>query len=303
MLTDFLYNFLPIFISFADDADQNALKEVVGGFVSDTTPFTVYSIFEKPFDGILSNKIITNVYGAVAVIGILFMLVYFCVNLVDDVIKENLDTKIIVTHLVKFFIGCIIVFNIGSFLLNANEAVISITEEINTKACQLGGARDQRLGIFLPDYTKFMPLSYYSVDGKKMVGRLQDTFPFGADFNEFLVMTFANLLSNGCVVVLFLLSLGRALNFALYYMLSPLLVADAFSRGINGIATKIKIVIAILLQVPATIAVLYLCDIVVYSMFQRSNGMLIYSTAIAIVLWGVFKGLISVKKTLQRIMA
>lgn len=303
MLIDFLYNFFPIIISFADEPEQNALQKFVSSLITDSTSFTVYSIFDKPFEGIMSNSIIVNVYNAVAVIGILFMLVYFCVNMVDDAIKENVDPQKLVMHLFKLFIGCVIVFNIGSLLLNANDAVTSITEEINVKASKLAGVRDERLGLWYPDYTQFMPLSYYTANGLKLVGRLQSTFPFGNSFSEFLAVVFGNIISIGSLIVLFLISLSRALNFALYYMLSPLLVADAFSRGINGVATKIKIVVAILLQVPATVAILYLCDITVYSMFQRSSGAIIYSTAIIIVLWGVFKGLVSVKKTLQRIMA
>lgn len=302
MFYKILYEFLPFIISYAEDS-PTVITSVIEEAKEPVVKTSILGIFSSSFDFLLKNNIIESIYDAIAVIGLLIMIIYFLIDLLDGVIKEQLNVEIIIKHFLKFLLGAFIVFNIGQLLIGMNDTVIAITDDVNTVALNLANVKDDELNVKYPDYSKEMPLLYTTTLNKKFLSAYRNTFPSMSNAQLTLYSTIMIYLSAGLLIVMEFVAYSRSLYFALYYLLSPILVADAFSRGISGVTAKIKIVLALLLQVPVTIFVIYIGDIIIYNLNNKINFANTFQlVTLVMMVLGIFRVILSSKKNLRRIM-
>lgn len=200
-------------------------------FMSNLSNIT--DIFNKPLELLINNANVNNVFDTISSIATVLMVIYFLIDLTDIAMREQFNLEVFVKNFAKLIIAYAIVLNIKSIIIGIDNLVQAIVTDAN-----------------------FANIS------TPTLGTTNSVRSYAARLNAGIPLTFGEALSLGINMIIHFcfnffvqfaivfVGIKRALYLGFYYVLSPMLVADAFSNGIVGAITKIKRILALYLQLP-----------------------------------------------------
>ncbi len=241
----------------------------------------IVEMFQLPFNAILDT--FKPVYDLVSVIGIVIMVIFFFIDLQNYVLDKNFDIEILFRNFIKLIIGIAIVGNIGALILGANEFVIALAEDFN--------------GVL--EFT----LSSDFVKVENIATRYQSSgMPVAASESPSLwaISAIVWAMKIAIYVVIWTLSIKRAIELVAYYILSPIAFADIFSGRVIGVVEKFKGILAVFMELPFVMLAVSFGDLIIKGVLDVSqSGSAIFVTVLVLI--AVLKTVGSSKQMLQKI--
>ena len=215
--------------------------ELFQNFINATAEVTnVVDVFNLPFDVIMGSAIMSSTYALTSTLGILFMAIYYFIDLEELALRNQFNIEHFIRNTIKFIIAIIIVNNIGALLQGFNTFVCAIVDDI-------------------PGFQE-VALSPVAKQGQNMLTSFEhhpqplSTIIAGSGQGLYLVLLFLlNILTR---VILWTVSIKRAIDIGVYYALSPMVCADVFSNGVTGSVRKMKRMLAAYMQLPFVVIIM-----------------------------------------------
>ena len=243
-----------------------------------TNGINVIQIFQVPF-GLLIEKA-GAAYGIASTVGVVLMLIFFFIELQDKVLDKNFDVETLVRSFFKIIIGVAIVTNIGPIILQANEFVIAVANDL--------GLSNQ------------VSLTTDFFNAQNTAARLNSGLPVAKseELGFSSITTVAFIMKVAVFAVLWTLSIKRAIELAIYYIISPIIFSDIFSGQVIGAAGKLKSIVGVFMELPFVMLAVTFGDAIIRGVTSISaSGAALFVTVLVLI--SVLRTVGSAKSTLQ----
>lgn len=267
-------------IYFINSICEWADKMINGIVVADGQDVTLLSIMNYHFPESYNNmlKLLENkidydaVFGVVEGLGILFLLIFYSIDLMSKASSIGFTFETFMYSLVKFVAGCALIFYAGDIcdgIIKFGDAVAGTITSSTSATIDFGLNRVKLKLLYLQSPEQ--QLSSLNMVNTTIYCFMQ------------VILTFVlNITAIG-------LAYFRAIKLVLYKIFMPVMVADVFGSGLSGAVLRhVKKYLGIIMEYPLCCIIAVLTTAIFDSVSMEGNGMS-YMGSLVMVVWAVFK--------------
>ncbi len=280
-LKSIIMSFSPVIIAHAEET-PNALdfpSQIANTDVD--AAFDIVAIFKEPVDFILKQPIIDKMCSITAALGVLFMLLYFFIDLEEVVLRNEFDSEIFIKNLIRFVIAIAVVLNIRTLFNGLDDFLSAVLKDLAMSdslnlAPKLSHAKAN--ANFILKSGAASEKTVYHLE-TAIIWLFQWLFKFALRF----------------------LSVKRAIEITLYSVFAPIIFADVFSGNLYGTVQKFKNILAVYLQVPFILLIMSLGNAFIESFALKAGAATLSAIYLVyLVMSTLLKSIISSKDELEK---
>ena len=175
---------------------------------------SAYSMFKMFTDIFINNDVIKNMFDVTLPIGLILTLIYFLIDLEDVAMRQNFTIEYFVRNLTKIVVAYAILLNIGSIFTGMEDFLDALVTELPLFE-----------GLGVPQITlESNPALKRVAFGSSAQPAIGDILGYGPD--ALLVCCMDGFI----LIVTIVVSIKRAMELTVWYVLAPLIFADSYSK-------------------------------------------------------------------------
>ncbi len=259
-------------------------EEYTAGGINDMFD-NLYTWFKAFTDLFMGNDVITNMFNITLPIGLVLTLIYFLIDLEDVAMRQNFSVEYFVRNLTKIVIAYAILSNIGSIFIGFENFIDELVTELPLFE-----------GLGIPQITlESNPALKRVAFGSSAQPAIGDILGYGPD--AFLVCA----MNGWIMIVVLVVSIKRAMELTVWYVMAPLIFADSYSKKFAGVANKFKRLFAVYMQAPFIMVILGFGQLLLGKIEVSNANWMTRIFTLFVVMGAIMKQVVSSKADLERV--
>ena len=269
-----------------DQGLSGDLLSVAQNQFADNFTYSVDFVFVDTLNLALNNGFTSTLFTIMKTLAFALVLLYFLIDMEQQIFKKDFSLEHVVRGFLKLFIGYACVANVQIVL----DAINGITGEI------VGLVNTGQGGIRSPVATMIRTWSArLAANGTSVMLSVTEWIYLTAGVVAGCFILFA------LIIVVTTVAVKRALELTVYYILSPIMIADVYSGGTTIAAIRLRRIFALYMQYPFVSLILSFGTQLLTS--ARLNGALVSGSALYVsilIMWALVKFIAKSKSEVER---
>ena len=199
-------------------------KSIVKDAVSTTLQEAINSYYIDIIDQMLAAGFMTNLFNIVSILGAAMVTLYFLMDLLDLSIRSDLTPDIVIRNFCRLLVGLVLITNVGELFKQGNVFIGELIKSLPSNPLDFAM---EKTSDVMEAKMNLMGVANATQE-RKAAGTF--LFTFFIERSMILTMTIAGF--------------QRAISLGVYYVFSPILMADVVSGGIYNATKKYRLFFA-----------------------------------------------------------